>query len=148
MFYFLALIVKSENSLIREANIFASCRFHIHCRIDKFCITCRKLITTIELQYYVNVRASFNVNKFENLSFRFDRKSIISIQSFFNVMGWKRPRNHFQRSEYFFYVTVCFVFLFFKIHEIDFCLGNVNLRVSKWFATYPVNFISRNKYIW
>ena len=30
--------------------------------------------------------------------------------------------------------------------KVDFCLTNVNLRVSERFATYPVNFISRNKY--
>ena len=57
--------------------------FRIHCGIDKFCITIRKLIKAIELQYYMNLKANFNLNKFENLSTRFDRQSIIRIQSFF-----------------------------------------------------------------
>ena len=73
MFYLLALIIKSENSLIRETNILACSRFHMQYEIDKFCVTCRKLITTIELEYYVNMRANFNLNKFENLSIQFVR---------------------------------------------------------------------------
>ena len=63
---------------------------HVHYGVDKFCITCRKLITNIELQYYVNLKANFNLDKFKNLSFRFDRQGIISIQQFFNVMGRKK----------------------------------------------------------
>ena len=110
----------------------------MHCGwIETLCITCRKLITTIELQYYVNLRANFNLNKFENLSIRSDRQHIISIQSFFNVMGWKRPSNHFQSSECFIYIKSWF---FCLIHKVDFCVANMNLRVSKWFTTYPVNF--------
>ena len=65
MFYLLTLIIKPENSLIRKTNIFACDRFHMHCGIDKVCITRRKLITTTELQYYVNLRANFNLNKFK-----------------------------------------------------------------------------------
>ena len=61
---------------------------------------------TIELQYYVNLKANFNLNKFENLSIQFEKQSIISIQSFFSVMGWKRPSNHFQSSECFIYVEI------------------------------------------
>ena len=123
------------NSLIRKTNIFACDRFHMHFRIGKFWFTCIKLITTIELQYYVNLRANFNLNKFGNLSIQFENQSIISIQSFFSVMGWKRPSNHFQSSECFIYVEIR---LFCLIHKVDFCLANVNLQVSKWFATYPV----------
>ena len=59
----------------------------------------------IELRYYVSLKVNFNLNKFENLSIRFDRQSIISIQSFFNVMRRKRQSNHFQSSKYFIYVT-------------------------------------------
>ena len=77
-------------------------------KIDKFCITFRKLIPTIELQYFVNLKANFNLNKFENLPLRFERKSIISIQSFFNVMWWERPSNHFQSSKCFIYVKIWF----------------------------------------
>ena len=45
---FLALIIKSENSLIQKTKIFACDWFHMHCRIDKFCITCRESITIID----------------------------------------------------------------------------------------------------
>ena len=48
--------------------VLACNRFHMHCGINKFCITCKKLITTIELQHYVNSRANFNLNKSEILS--------------------------------------------------------------------------------
>ena len=117
----------------------------MHCRMEKFCIMCRKLIATIELQYYMNLKVNFNFNKFENLSIWFDRQSRISIQSFFNVMEWKRPSNHFQSSECFIDVKIWF---FCLIYKVVFCLKNVNLWVSKWFAMYPVNFISHNKYTW
>ena len=43
----------------------------MHWGIDKFCITCRKLITNIELQYYVNLKENFDLINFENLSIRF-----------------------------------------------------------------------------
>ena len=92
------LIIKSENSLIRKTNIFACDRFHLHCGIDKFCITCRKLITVIELQYYVNLRANFNLNKFENLSSRFDRQSIINQHSAsFQCDGMKATKQSFSK---------------------------------------------------
>ena len=104
MFYLLVLIIKSENNLIRKTNLFVCDRFHIHSGIDKLCITCGKLITTIELQYYVNLRATFNLNKSDNLSIWFDRQSIISIQLFANSMVWKGPSNHLQSSECFIYV--------------------------------------------
>ena len=58
MFYLLALIIKSENSLIWEKNIFACDQFHMHCGIDKLYIKCRKLITAIDLRYYLNLRAT------------------------------------------------------------------------------------------
>ena len=51
----------------------------MHCGIGKFLFTSSKLITTIELQYYVNLRADFNLNKFVNLSIQFEKQSIISI---------------------------------------------------------------------
>ena len=88
IFYLLTLIIKPENSLIRKTNIFDCDQFYMRCGIYKFCITCRKLITTTELQYYVNPRANFNPNKFDNLSIQFERESIINIQSFFSVIGW------------------------------------------------------------
>ena len=75
MFYLLALIIKFENSLIWKKP------FRMNCRIDKFCITCWKLITIIELQHYVNLEANFNINKFENLSIRFVRQSIIPVDT-------------------------------------------------------------------
>ena len=34
----------------------------------------------IELQYYVNLKANFNLKKFEDLSIQFEKQSIISIQ--------------------------------------------------------------------
>ena len=119
MFYLLTLIIKPENSLIRKTNIFGCDRFFMHCGIDKFCITCRKLITTTELQYYVNLGANFNPNKFDNLSIQFERESIINIQSFFSVIGW--------------------LVFFWLIHNVDFCL--VNFRVWKWFATSKTHFV-------
>ena len=136
MFYLLALIITSENSLIQKTNIFTYDRLHMHCGINKFCITYMKLITTIKLQYYMNLRANFNLNKFEKLSIRFERQSIISIQSFFNVMDWKGPSNLFQSSECFIYVEISLLFFVFccffcLIHKDDFCLANVNLQVSK-----------------
>ena len=73
MFYLLALIIKSEKSLIQETNILACIWFHMQWGIDKFCVMYRKLITTIDLQYYMNLRANFNLNKFENLSIQFVR---------------------------------------------------------------------------
>ena len=88
---------------------------------------------------------NFNLNKFENLSIQYEKQSIISIQSFFSVMGWKQPSNHFKALN----VSSMSKFDFFcLIHKVDFCLANVNLQVSKWFAMYPVNFISHNKYTW
>ena len=86
---------------------------------------------TIELQYYVNLKANFNLNKFENLSIQFEKQSIISIQSFFSVMGWKQPSNHFKALNVWSMSKYDF---FCLIHKVDFCLANVNLRVSKWFA--------------
>ena len=70
MFYLLVLIIKSASEIDTEkkTNLFACNRFHMQCGIDKFCITSRKLITTIELQYYVNLSANFNLNKSEILS--------------------------------------------------------------------------------
>ena len=121
-------------------------RFHVKCGIDdKFCITCRKLIMTTELQYFLNLRTNFNPDKFENLSTQFERQSIINIQLFFSVMGWKRSSNHFQSPECFVYVEIWFFFFFRLNDKVDFCLVNVKFWVSKWSAMYPVNFISRNK---
>ena len=39
-----------------------------------------------------------------------------------------------------------FIFMSSLIHMVDFSRANVNLRVSKWFASYPGNSISQNKY--
>ena len=64
--------------MIWKTNVFACDRSHLHPGIDRFCITVRKLITPIELQYYVKLRANFILSKFENLSICFDRQSIIS----------------------------------------------------------------------
>ena len=58
--------------------------------VTNFASRGRKLIMSIGLQYYVNL------NRSENFSVRFERQSIISIQSFLNVMGWKQPSNHFK----------------------------------------------------
>ena len=120
------------STLIRKTSIFACDQFHMPCGIEKFWFTCRKLIMTTELQCYVNLKANFNLNKFGNLSTQFEKQSIVIIQSFFSVMGWKEPSNHFKalnvssmsRSDFF-----C------SIDKVDFCLPNVNLPVSKWFAT-------------
>ena len=38
----------------------------------------RKLTATIELQYYVNLKANFDLDQFENPSIQFDRQNIIS----------------------------------------------------------------------
>ena len=120
------------NSFIRKTDISACDRFHVHCGIGKFWFTCKELITTIKLQYYVNLKANFNLNKFKNLSIQFEKRSIISIQSFFSVMGWKQASNHFKDLN----VSSMSKFDFFcLIHMVDFYLENVNLRVSKWFAT-------------
>ena len=129
MFYLLVLIVKSENKLIRKTNLFACDQFHIHYGIDQFCITYRKLITTIELQYYVNVIVSFNLNKSENLLIRFEKQSIISIQLFFNVMGWKDQAIIFKDLK----VLSDFFCLNLKI---DFCLANVNLQILIYMTIY------------
>ena len=117
----------------------------MHYGIDKFCIAGTKLITNIELQYYVNLKANFNLNKLKNLSIQFAMQSIISIQPFFSVMGWKRPSKHFQNCKCFIYVKIWF---FCLIHKVDLCLANLNLQKPKWFATYSVNIMSRNKYTW
>ena len=53
----------------------------------------------IELQYYVNLKANFNLKKPKNLPVRFERQSIINIQSLFNMMGWKLPINRFQNFQ-------------------------------------------------
>ena len=90
---------------------------------------------------WLALRANFNLKKFEKLSIQLEKQSIISIQSFFSVMVWKQPSNHFLALN----VLSMSKFDFFGlIHKADFCLANVNLPVSKWFATYPVNFISSN----
>ena len=39
-----------------------------------------------------------------------------------------------------------FFFFFCLFNKVDFYLAYVNLRLLKWFANYPVNFISRNIY--
>ena len=84
------------------------------------------------------LKANLNLNKFENFSIQFDWQSIISIQSFFNMMGWKQSRNHFQMSESFIYVKIWF---FCLIRKVGFCLSNVNLQVPKCFATYRLPYI-------
>ena len=122
---------KCFNSLIRKTNIFACDRFHMHCGIDKFWFTCRELITTIELHYYVNLKVNFNLNKFEELSVQFEKQSIISIQSFSSAMGWKQPINHFKALNV---LSMSKFDVFCLTHKVDLCLANVNLRVSKWFA--------------
>ena len=98
----------------------------MHCRIEKFCIVFRKLITIIELQYCTNLRGNFNLTRSENLSISFDRQSIMSMQLFFNVTGWKGPSNHLQRSE-------CFIFFLIRFfclnHKVDFCLAIVSLQM-------------------
>ena len=101
MFYLLTLITKYKTRLIRKTAIFAYDRFHMHCGIDKFCITCMKLITTIELACLVNLRANFNLNKFEKLLIWFDRQNKIKIQLFINVMQQKQSSNYFQSYECF-----------------------------------------------
>ena len=133
----LALIIKSENSLIPKTNIpHALQNWQI-------------LYYGQEIDYkhwaalFHELKTNFDLNKLENLSIQSDRQSIISIQLFFNVMGWKRPSNHFQNSKCFMYVKIWF---FCLIHKVDLCLANLNLRVPKWFAMYPVNIISHNKY--
>ena len=55
---------------------------------------------------WLALRANFNLKKFENLSIQFEKQSIISIQLFFSVMGWKQPSNHFQSPEWFIYVEI------------------------------------------
>ena len=126
---------KCFNSLIRKTNIFACDRFHMHCGIDKFWFTCRKLITTIGLRHYVNLKAYFNLNKFGNLSIQFEKQTVISIQSFFILIGWKQPTNHFKALN----VSSMSKFEFLcLIRKVDFCLANVNLRMSKWFATLSI----------
>ena len=51
-------------------------------------------------------RANFNLKKFENFSIQFEKQSAISAQSFFSLLGWKRPRNHFQSSKCFIFVEI------------------------------------------
>ena len=97
---------KCFNSLIWKTNIFACDWFHMHCRIDKFWWMCRKLIMIFELQYYVNIKENFKLKKFDNLSIQYEKQSIISIQSFLSMMGWKQPSSHFQSSECFIYVEI------------------------------------------
>ena len=46
-------IWKQIRKQIQKANLFVYDWFHMHFGIGKFCITCRKVIMTIELQYYV-----------------------------------------------------------------------------------------------
>ena len=41
--------------------------------LTNFILRVGNLITNIELYYYVNLKANFNLNKFKNLSIRFDR---------------------------------------------------------------------------
>ena len=130
--------------LIQKINIFACNWFHMHCGIYKFWFICRKLITTIELQYYVNLKANFNLNKFENLSIQFEKQSIISIRSFFSVMDWKQPNNHFKAlnvssmSKFDFFCW--FLRLTFASQMLIYeCQSGSQLK-------YPVNFISCNKY--
>ena len=56
---------------------------------------------------WLALRANFNLKKIENLSIQFEKQSIISIQSFFSVLGWTWPsNNHFQSSECFIYVEI------------------------------------------
>ena len=65
----IVLHITSENSIIQKTNIYALAN-------DFICITesassvsrGRKLIMTIELQYYMKLRANIKLNKFENLS--------------------------------------------------------------------------------
>ena len=92
-----------------------------------------------KLQHYVNLRANVNLNKFENL--------------FFNLIWWAKYNQHsvaFQCDEIKTTKQIIFKALnvlsmskfdFLNlIHKVDLCIANVNLRVSKWFATYPLMF--------
>ena len=90
--------------MIRKTNIFACDR----CTATSFVLRVRNWF---ELHYYVNLRTKFNLNKFENLSIWFDRQSIINFQSFFHVMGWKWPRDHFPSPKCFIYVKIWFYYL-------------------------------------
>ena len=58
---------------------------------------------TIELEFFVMLRANFKLSKSEKLLIQFKRQIIIDIYSFIdvNVVGRKRPSNHFQSLEYF-----------------------------------------------
>ena len=74
-------------------------------KLTSFVSLGRKLIMTIEMQFYLKLRANFKLNKSENLLIRNERQRIIDIQSFVdgNVIGRKQPSNHFQSSECFIY---------------------------------------------
>lgn len=65
-------------------------------KLTSFVSLGRKLIMTIEMQFYLKLRANFKLNKSENLLIRTERQRIIDIQSFVdgNVMGRKQPSNH------------------------------------------------------
>ena len=71
----------------------------------------KKWIMTIELQYYVKLRANFKLDKSENLSIWFGKGNIMDIQSFVDVnfMGRKWPSNHFQSGKCFIYVKIWFL---------------------------------------
>ena len=75
-------------------------------------------------------------HKFENVSISFEKHIIISIPSFFSVMCRNYQVITFKALNV---VSMSKFDLFCLIHKTDFCLANVNLWVSKYFATYPVN---------
>ena len=55
---------------------------------------------------WLALRANFNLKKFETFSIQFEKQSIVRIQSFFSLMGWKPPSHNFQSSECFIYVKI------------------------------------------
>ena len=106
--------------------------------------TCAMALTSFVLIVWNWLRTlSCNITwiNLKTFQFDFEMKSIISIQSFSQMMSWKQPSNYFQSSECFIYVKIWF---FCLICKVDFCFTNV--RLLKWFPTYPLNFVSRNKY--
>ena len=106
----LSLIIKSESRLIQKTNIPHALR---NWQILYY-------VQEIDYKHWAAIlcqlECKFNLNKLQNSSILFERQSVISIQLFFNVMGWEWQGKHFTKLKMFY---LCQNFIFLLIVKSD-----------------------------
>ena len=116
-------------------------------RIDKFCITLLG-----DWLWPLSCNTTWRNNKFYSQQIWKPFNSIWKAKHnrhsvFFQCDGLETAKQSLPKL-WMFYLYQNFIFMSSLIDMVDSCLANINLLVPKWFASYPANSISRNKYTW